>query len=352
MTMNLNSTLLEQLEHDIAQALSSARSIEDVEKARIQYLGRKNGVLTELLKGIKELSLDDKKVLGPALHALKARAEQVIEDALTRLSQDVGAARDLTLPGIVPQVGHLHPMTLVQHELMDIFRAMGFMVVEGPELDQEFYNFEALNIPATHPARDIQDTFFVKTPITRKEHRQLPESGWVMRTHTSNMQVRIMEKYGAPLRCVVPARVFRNEATDASHEHTFYQFECFVVDENITIGNLLWTIQEIFRQLYKKDVKVRLRPGYFPFTEPSFEPDMSCVFCDGIGCRVCKYTGWVEMGGSGMIHPNVLAAAGFPPRKYTGFAFGMGMSRLAMLKYGLPDVRMFMESDIRLLRQF
>ncbi|MCW1929987.1 MAG: phenylalanine--tRNA ligase subunit alpha [Candidatus Kerfeldbacteria bacterium] len=352
MKLKLNNESLAQLQKEIDDALVGARTTEDVDAVRVQYLGRKNGVLTEALKSLKDLGLEEKKVFGPLLNDLKNRIEEQLTRAEHALDVDQSAARDLTLPGIVPETGHLHPMTLVQHELMDIFRSMGFMIVEGPELDQEFYNFESLNIPKTHPARDIQDTFFIKTPITRKEKRDLPKTGWVMRTHTSNMQVRIMEEYGAPLRCVVPARVFRNESTDASHEHTFYQFECFVVDEKINIGNLLWTIQEIFRQLYKKDVKVRLRPGYFPFTEPSFEPDMSCVFCDGVGCRVCKYTGWVEMGGSGMIHPNVFKAAGFPEGKYTGFAFGMGMSRLAMLKYGLPDVRLFMDSDLRILKQF
>jgi phenylalanyl-tRNA synthetase alpha chain len=241
-------------------------------------------------------------------------------------------------------------------ELVDIFQSMGFMVYEGMEMDNEFYNFEGLNIPATHPARDIQDTFFIKTkmarPETNPQQKDFSKSRYVMRTHTSNMQVRVMEQFQPPLRCIIPGRVFRNEATDASHEHTFYQLEGFVVDETVNIGQLVWTLQEIFRQFYKKPVNIRLRPGYFPFTEPSFEPDMSCTFCDQKGCKVCKYTGWVEMGGSGMIHPNVFKAAGYEAGKYTGFAFGMGINRLAMLKYDVDDGRRFMENDLKFLEQF
>lgn len=347
-----NESIAELLEQS-TQELTRINTQEELEAFRVRLLGRKQGVLTDMLKSLKDYSDADKKIVGPLVNGAKQKIEALIVECEQRLAGSVTQIRtDLTLPGLAPQPGHLHPMTLVQNELMDIFRSMGFMIFEGPELDQEFYNFEALNIPESHPARDIQDTFFIKTPITRAEKRDLPENNWVMRTHTSNMQVRIMEQYTPPLRCIIPGRVFRNEATDASHEHTFYQLEGFVADTDISIGQLTWTLQEIFRQIYKKDVKVRLRPGYFPFTEPSFEPDMSCIFCDGVGCRVCKYTGWVEMGGSGMIHPNVFASAGYDPKKYTGFAFGMGVSRLAMLKYGLPDVRMFMENDVRILKQF
>lgn len=349
----INNESIATLIAECTQEISTVQNREQLEAARVRFLGRKQGVLTELLKSLKDYSPEEKKTVGALVNGAKQRIEALLSECEQNMSGHIITAHtDLTLPGLFPNPGHLHPMTLVQHELMDIFRSMGFMIFEGPELDQEFYNFEALNIPESHPARDIQDTFFIKTPITRKEKRDLPQNNWVMRTHTSNMQVRIMEEHTPPLRCIIPGRVFRNEATDASHEHTFYQLEGFVVDTDISIGQLTWTLQEIFRQLYQKGVKVRLRPGYFPFTEPSFEPDMSCVFCDGVGCRVCKYTGWLEMGGSGMTHPSVFAAAGYDPKKYTGFAFGMGVSRLAMLKYGLPDVRMFMENDTRILKQF
>lgn len=347
MKQKINS-LIEEFQKEIA----SAKTAERIEEIRVTYLGRKGGKLTEILKSLKSLSDAEKKEAGPLANHARATLETALAQATSNILSANEPKTDLTLPGLPPQTGHTHPITQVLNDLMDIFISMGFTVQEGPELENDWYNFEALNFPQSHPARDMQDTFFIKTPITRKEQHNIDASKWLMRTHTSNMQVRTMEQHEPPLRCIVPGRVFRNEATDASHEHTFYQLEGFVVDKNITVGNLIWFLQEMFRQLYKKDVTVRLRPGYFPFTEPSYETDLSCTFCDQKGCRVCKYTGWIEMGGSGMIHPNVFAAAGYPAGKYTGFAFGMGPNRLAMLKYGIPDIRYLMQNDIRFLHQF
>ncbi|MFA6475485.1 MAG: phenylalanine--tRNA ligase subunit alpha [Patescibacteria group bacterium] len=252
---------------------------------------------------------------------------------------------DQSLPGEAIKLGQLHPLRLVQNELVDVFRSMSFAVYEGNERETEDYCFEFLNIPKTHPARDLQDTFYLDTnrPDGLKE---------VMRTHTSNMQVRLMQKLTPPLRVVVPGRVFRNEAIDASHEHTFYQMEGFVVDKDISIANLTYMLKLAMSKLLNSDIKVRLRPGYFPYVEPGFEADCSCVACAGKGCAVCKHTGWVEMLGCGMIHPKVFAAAGYKPGQYTGFAFGMGIDRLAMMKYGIKDIRYFMNNDLRFLSQF
>lgn len=345
---------LDSLLKEFDRKAASAASEEDVERIRIHFLGRKGGVLNEVLRGLKELSAAEKKSLGARANEVR----QIVEQRLRELTQQFSHAiegTDLSLPGLRPQQGHLHPVTLVFNELMDVFRGMGFMVYEGPEMEHDFYNFEALNFPPGHPARDIQDTFFVKSKVKRKnEKRDLPENGWLMRTHTSPMQVRLMEQFEPPLRAVVPGRAFRNEATDASHEHTFTQLEGLVVDKNVSVAQLVWTLREIFRQYYKSDVDVRLRPGFFPFVEPGFEVDMSCAFCtrDGSSCSVCKGTGWVEMGGSGMVHPNVFAAVGYPAGEYTGFAFGMGPGRLAMLKYSIQDYRAYAENDFRFLEQF
>ncbi len=251
---------------------------------------------------------------------------------------------DVTLPGEKIMSGHLHPLTLVQRDLEKIFKSMGFMILEGPELESDYYNFEALNIPKTHPARDMQDTFYIED--------KGKELDMVMRTHTSNVQVRAMEKYGAPMRAVALGRIFRNEATDASHEHTFHQIEGIMIDENISLANLAAVLKEMFTGLYQQEVNIRMRPGYFPFVEPGLEVEMSCVFCQGKGCSVCKKTGWVEMLGAGLVHPNVLKHGGIDPKKYQGFAFGTGIERLAMLKYGINDIRLFNSGDLRFLKQF
>lgn len=316
---------IEQLKKDCLAELENA---SDVEAVRVKYLGRKGGLLTELLKGIKDLTVEQKREVGPVANAAKKELEAAFDAAK---GDDLADEIDLTLPSIPPHAGHTHPLTQLVDQLIDIFRSMGFAVADGPELDSDYYNFEALNFPVGHPARDTQDTFFVKT------EEKMP---WMMRTQTSNMQIHYMEQNEPPLRCIVPGRVFRNEATDATHEHTFYQLEGFVVDQNVTVGQLTWTLREIFRQIYGDKVDVRLRPGYFPFVEPGYEVDV--------------YTpehGWLEMAGAGMIHPNVFRSAGYEDGKYTGFAFGLGIMRVAMLKHDVKDIRLWMQNDLRFLEQ-
>lgn len=336
---------IQQLQQDFNAVIETAQTTEQIEAIRVEFLGRKQGKLKEVMKGLKDLPIEEKKEIGPLANAVRQQMEAAIEAALSAQTESTGPGVDLTLPGIAPAVGHIHPLTQIRNDLEDLFTSMGFMVFEGPELDNDFYNFEALNIPDSHPARDMQDTFFIESDITRKEPRELPDNKWVMRTHTSNMQVRIMEQFKPPIRAVILGRVFRNEAIDATHGHTFNQMECIVVDEAINVGNLTWTIREYFRQIIGEDAEIRLRPGFFPFTEPSYEVD---AYMPGVK----KNTDWIEMGGSGMIHPNVLKAAGYPEGKYTGFAFGMGYDRLAMMKYGITDIRDFTQNDIRFLEQF
>jgi phenylalanyl-tRNA synthetase alpha chain len=274
--------------------------------------------------------------------------KEEVTQAFNKLRQEVGKASkshfDITLPGIQPTLGHMHPVLIVQRELEDLFRSMGFMVLDGPELESEYYNFEALNIPSWHPARDTQDTFYVKGGEEKNR--------WLLRTHTSAMQVRALEKYGAPLRAVVPGRVFRYEATDASHETTFWQLEGLVVDKDISISHLIATMKALLTGIFRRDVEVRLRPGYFPFVEPGFELDIKCLVCAGKGCSVCKQSGWVELLPCGLVHPKVLAYGGLDPKLYSGFAFGLGLSRLVMMRYKIDDIRLFLSGDIRFLEQF
>lgn len=336
---------ISQLQQTFQSDIQGATTAEQIEAIRVAYLGRKGGKLNELLRGLKDLPIEEKKVVGPLANAAREEIETALAKALADLKAESGPGVDLTLPGIKPEVGHVHPLSQIRNELEDLFTSMGFMVFEGPELDNDFYNFEGLNIPESHPARDMQDTFFIESDVTRKERRELPNNKWVMRTHTSNMQVRIMEEFEPPIRAVVLGRVFRNEAVDATHGHTFNQIDGFVVDENINIGQLTWTLQEIFHQVIGPEAAIRLRPGFFPFTEPSYEVD---AYMPGVK----KSTDWIEMLGSGMIHPNVLKAGGLDPKKYSGFAFGMGYDRLAMMKYGITDIRDFTQNDIRFLEQF
>jgi phenylalanyl-tRNA synthetase alpha chain len=345
-----------QLQTEALAAIAAATTVDALAEVQQRYTGRKEGRLTAILKQMKDFSDEEKREVGPRANAARIAIEEAIQRREDEL-QEMQAAQDidLTLPGIRPQRGTLHIMTQVMDDLLEVFEQLGFMVAEGPELESEYYNFEALNIPESHPARDIQDTFFIKSQIERtgaEERRDYGQDKWVMRTHTSPMQIRMMEEHGAPIRLVIPGRVFRNEATDATHDHTFYQLEGLVVDKGIAIGHLLWFLTEVMKQYYQKDVTVRLRPGYFPFVEPGYEIDLSCVFCDGAGCPVCKKTGWIEMGGSGMVHPSVLRAGGIDPEEYTGFAFGLGISRIPMLKYGIDDIRRIHQNDLSVLKQF
>ena len=339
--------LQEELQKIKERALGEIKKVGDqnqLQNFEIKYLGRK-GELTKILRTVGELP---EKERGPAGN-LANQVKQEIASALGRARKELGAGGgsgaekdwiDVTASKMKDGFGHLNPVSKVQYELEDIFSSMGFMVLDGPELESDYYNFEALNIPSWHPAREMQDTFYVEG------------DGLLMRTQTSPMQVRTMEKYGAPLRAIVPGRCFRNEATDARHEHTFYQLEGFMVDKNISFANLKAVLEVTAQKLYGKDTCVRLRPKYFPFVEPGVNGEVTCFLCHGKGCRVCKNTGWLEIFGAGLIHPNVLRAGGIDPKKWSGFAFGFGLTRLAMLKYGIDDVRLFCGGDVRFLQQF
>ncbi|MBR2585672.1 MAG: phenylalanine--tRNA ligase subunit alpha [Thermoguttaceae bacterium] len=329
----------ERLERDLANAKSAA----DVEQIRVQYLGRK-GCITTLAKGtdFSRFSPEEKKQFGIRLNQLKNFATEAIQKA----SQQAGAAApkkkasalDLTAPGAGRRLGALHPITLTQMELEDIFQGMGFSVLAGPEVESEYFCFEALNIPHDHPARDMQDTFWLKNNL-------------ILRTHTSANQVRTLLRFGAPVRAVFPGRCFRYEAVDPSHENTFYQCEGLVVDENISVANLIAVMKTLLSEVFRRDVKVRLRPGFFPFVEPGFELDLNCLLCGGKGCSTCG-DGWIELIPCGLVHPEVLRHGGIDPAKYSGFAFGIGLTRLAMMKFGIRDIRTLNAGDLRFNKQF
>jgi phenylalanyl-tRNA synthetase alpha chain len=337
---------IEKLKNEILGSLAKVKEEKVLKDLEIKYLGRK-GELTNILRGLKDLSEKEKKEVGQLANEIKKEIEDKFFEAkkfiLGNLKQ---AGADITLPGEKIECGHLSPLTLVQNELEDLFISMGFMVLDGPELESDFYNFEAVNIPPNHPARDMQDTFYIDKKNKNGEY------DLVMRTHTSSVQVRAMQKYGAPLRCVVPGRVFRCEAIDACHEHTFYQMEGLMVGKDISLANLISVMKELLSGIFKKEMEIRVRPGYFPFVEPGLELDIKCTICGGKGCPSCKNSGWLELLPSGMVHPKVLEYGGIDPKKYSGFAFGLGLTRLAMMKYGIDDIRLFNSGDLRFLNQF
>lgn len=329
------------------EEIKNIDSIESLEFCRIKYLGRKSD-FGNLMRELKNVSQEEKVEIGKFANEAKKNIEELLsvaEKELISKSFDFEAEKiDITIPGNKIKRGHLHPLTLIQNEIEDIFTTMGFEIADGPEVEAEFYNFDALNIPKNHPARDMQDTFWLKSE--NKDERI------VARTQTSAVQVRYMQKNDPPFRIIVPGRIFRNEATDSTHEHTFHQFEALVVGDDINVGNFKFIAQEFFSRFFKKEVQVRLRPSYFPFTEPSFEFDISCTVCKGKGCSACKGAGWLEIGGAGMVNQNVFFAAGYPRNRYQGFAWGFGLERLAMMKYKIDDVRLFHSSDLRFIKQF
>ncbi len=327
--MNIKKITLEELKDLNKEA--------DVLNCKAKYLGKKSE-LNELLSSLKDLSVEEKKVMGPLLNQTKRELEEVFSKKVEEINNHIDYDFDETLP-VYAKTGSLHPVTLVIKDMTDILKRMGFTVVSGPEMEQEYYNFEALNIPKDHPARDMQDTYYLS-------------NGDLLRTHTSPNQVRAMQKYGAPLKVCAPGRVFRNEDMDANHETTFFQLEGMVIDKGVSISNLIYVMRSLLSETFKKDVRVRLRPGFFPFTEPSFELDCSCLMCDGKGCPTCKGAGWIEFCGCGMIHPNVLRESGIDPEEYTGFAFGFGVTRLAMMKYKIGDIRVLNSGDVRALNEF
>ncbi|MFA6547597.1 MAG: phenylalanine--tRNA ligase subunit alpha [Candidatus Magasanikbacteria bacterium] len=344
---------LEQLKSEALLAIKSAKDKMQLEDLENKILGRKSGELTNLLKGLKDLADDARKVVGQVANEVKKEIETAMQDKKKELqSADWGSALqkekvDITQPALPPtERGYFHPNTIIQKDLEELFTSMGFMVLDGPELESEYYNFTAVNIPASHPARDMQDTFYIKN------HGQESDSPWVMRTHTSSMQVRAAQKYGAPLRAIVPGKCYRNEATDARHEHTFYQLEGFIIDKEITFAHMKGIFQAVADHLYGKGTKIRLMPKYYPFVEPGVRGEVTCFLCKGKGCRVCKDSGWLEVMPGGMIHPNVLREGKIDPDVYQGFAFGFGLSRLVMLKYGIEDVRLLESGDLKFLKQF
>jgi len=355
---------LKKIGAEAKAAIAGAVDLAELEKVDVAYLGRKEGKLNDVLKALKNMSAEDKKAIGPTANALKAELVELLnqkklEFERAAITQAVEAEKvDTTLPGRTCTSGSLSPLSVAQYELEDIFRSLGFLVLDGPELESDYYNFEALNIPPHHPARDTQDTFYIKgilRPLDKlgaQGDKGKRKEKLLLRTHTSPVQVRAMQKYGVPLRAVVPGRVFRYEALDASHDNNFNQLEGLMVDENISIANLIAVMKTLLRGIFKKDVKVRLRPGYFPFVEPGFELDIHCLICGGKGCSVCKQSGWVELLPCGMVHPNVLRAGGADPQKYSGFAFGLGLTRLVMMRYGIDDIRLLNSGDLRFLKQF
>jgi phenylalanyl-tRNA synthetase alpha chain len=331
---------------EAVKAISTAMDLEAVELLRVEYLGRK-GKLTEILKGLKDLSVEEKKDVGFLANEVKTEIENAIFEKTSEIKSRGFAdlankeSLDVTYPGSFVPVGHLNPLTQIAQEIEEVARSMGFLIAEGPEIEDEFHNFDALNIPANHPARDMWDTFWLK-------------NGSLLRTHTSPVQVRFMENNRPPLRILVPGRVFRYENADATHESNFYQVEGLMVDESgkITVANFKSVMAEFMQGIFGRQVEIRLRPSYFPFVEPGFEIDVSCPYCSGKGCRICKGTGWIEILGAGMVNQNVFTSVGLEEDKYEGFAFGFGLDRIAMIKTGVDDVRLFYGGDLRFLEQF
>ena len=331
---------IQTIKEEFARDAEGIGSPDSLEELRIKYLGRK-GFIPSCFKRLNEVDADKKPLVGSELNILKKFAE----DKLAELSRQTAAKGetakkfDASLPGFRRFFGKKHPLTKVMNELVSIFSSMGFEVVEGPEIETDYYNFEALNIPENHPAKNIQDTFYLN-------------NGMLLRTHTSPVQVRVMEKRKPPIRIIAPGRVFRKDTPDATHTPVFHQIEGLYVDKGVTLAELKGVILAFAKRLFGEDMEIRFRPGYFPFTEPSVEYDFLCMFCKGKGCRVCKNTGWVEISGAGMVNPAVFRYVDINPEIYTGYAFGMGIDRIAMFKYQINDIRLFFENDIRFLEQF
>lgn len=336
---------IQQLSSEFQQKLSAARSVAEVEELRNQYVGRKRGAITALLKDLPKLSPEERGPAGKRINDLKQQVEEALEARIRELQQPVEREEvDWSLPGVEVRLGAVHPLTIVRRRVENIFREMGYAIAEGPEIENDFYNFAALNFPPDHPARDTQDTLFIRTAPAEEPR--------LLRTHTSPVQIRTMMAHKPPVKVLCPGRVYRKDEIDASHSPVFHQVEGLVVDEHITFSDLKGTLLYFLQKLFQSDVKLKFRPSFFPFTEPSAEVDVSCVNCGMKGCSVCKGSGWLEILGSGMVHPNVLEAVGYDSEKYTGFAFGVGIDRLAMLMFKLPDIRLLYQSDIRFLSQF
>ncbi|MGQ9842930.1 MAG: phenylalanine--tRNA ligase subunit alpha [Spirochaetota bacterium] len=339
---------LHNLYQHTIKTIETTESIEDLEQIRIRVLGRK-GELTQILRSLGTIPQEERVEVGKLSNELKEKIENAIETRkahleeirINKLIMEDWLDVTLSMPGSLRKLetGHLHPISQIQYEIEDIFTSMGFEILDGPEVETDYYNFEALNIPPYHPARDMQDTFWT-------------EDGNLLRTHTSAIQIRGMERLKPPFRVIGPGRVFRYESIDASHENTFYQVEGMMVDKDISVAQLIYFMKTLLQEIFKHHTTIRLRPGYFPFVEPGFELDIHCLICNGQGCSVCKNSGWVELLPCGLVHPNVLRYGNIDPDKWSGFAFGLGLNRLVMMRYGINDIRHFLSGDIRFLHQF
>lgn len=342
--MDMKEMLLELREKALAE-IQAASALQEVQELKVKYLGRK-GPMTEILRGMGKVAAEDRPKIGEVVNQVKQTLEQILKERTEVLEAEALKAKlandtvDITLPGRKPQCGHLHPVTLTNRAIKKIFMHMGFDVVEGPEIDNDYFNFEALNLPKDHPARDMQDTFYIT-------------DNFLLRTQTSGVQARMMQSQepNTPIRMISPGAVYRNDY-DATHSPMFHQVEGLVIDRNISLADLKGTLETFCKEMFGSSVKIRLRPSYFPFTEPSCEVDISCVICGGAGCNVCKHSGWLEILGAGEVHPNVLAMSGYDPAIMNGYAFGMGVERIAMLTYGIDYLRLFFENDLRFIRQF
>ena len=336
--------MLEKIRNQALDSIRDAKQSDDLEAIRVKYLGKK-GELTQILRGMGKLSPEERPVMGQLANKVRGDIESELSSKVREIEEMALAKRlreesiDVTLPGKRPSLGGLHPLTTVLNLITDVFLGMGFNVAEGPEVELDYYNFEALNIPRNHPARDTQDTFYINQNI-------------LLRTHTSPTQIRVMEKQSPPIKIIVPGRVYRSDAVDATHSPIFHQIEGLVVDENITMGDLKGVLDVFAKRMFGEKTRTRFRPHHFPFTEPSAEVDVSCVTCEGTGCRICSNTGWIEILGAGMVHPKVLEYGKIDPNRYSGFAFGMGLDRIANQIYGIDDIRLLYENDIRFLSQF
>lgn len=335
---------LNSIKMSAEKELATVQSIQELENLRVKYLGKK-GELTSVLRGMGGLSAEERPVIGQLANEVRAFIEASIEDSLKNLSGKERELKlkqeviDISMPGKIKSFGRRHPLTQVIDEIKEVFLGMGYQIAEGPEVELDYYNFEAMNIPKNHPSRDVQDTFYIDDNV-------------VLRTHTSPVQARVMKTQKPPIRVICPGRVYRSDEVDATHSPVFHQVEGLVIDKGVTMGDLVGTLQIFAKALFGEKTKIRLRPHHFPFTEPSAEVDVSCWGCGGSGCRICKGEGWVEILGAGMVSPKVLRECGINPEEYSGFAFGLGVERVAMARFNIDDMRLFTENDVRFLKQF
>ncbi len=331
---------LGKLKDEAERKIRQAKDEKELDGVRIEFLGRKQGKITHILRNLKDLPSEDKPLIGGLVNKLKQFIQKEIEEKKNKIEEkETEEYIDITLPGKKPLLGRLHPITQTVREIKSIFNGLGFRVVSGPEIETEYYNFEALNMPRYHPARDEQDSFYL-------------DDNYLLRTQTSPVQIRVMQKESPPIRIIAPGRCYRRDAVDASHFPMFHQIEGLAVDKKITFSDLKGSLTYFIHQMFGRETKLRFRPSFFPFTEPSAEVDISCIMCKGSGCRVCSDKGWLEILGAGMVDPEVFKKVGYDPEKYQGFAFGMGPDRICMLKYGIDDIRLFFQNDLRFLEQF